>query len=518
MSTRPVTGRVGFGGGGPPRRRVTPGSNGVSSVRLVRPSAPRVSAAYASLISAMRRVAIRDAAGSSPVRSGWLVRARRRQAALIWVGVARASTPRTSYGSRLGIPSECRAPTVDPTAAVSRVRLDSRAGVPSPTPVGTIRRAGIAAAAAMAPLGLAYRFALAYRVRAGYPRRTPPRITPADLGLPFESMLIESDGLPLPAWFIPARGGAPGPGVVLVHGWESARDRTLPMAVFLHAAGFHCLTFDVRGHGANPAETLPLSAGEFGADALAAFRALVERPEVTVGAIAGHSMGAIGALLAGAADPRVAAIVATSAPADPYRLTRQTFRLARLPIPDPIAYPLAWLTTRVYVRPRGHVVGRHQRRDGHRPLRRAGAARSTAARTSSCPPTHLERLAAAARAARAGDPVAADGRDAPGGRRPALLAVRGPGLSPSGRRVPRPARSAGRSTRRRAADLAEATDAARIPDGEAQFAAVEATPGGVRTLAQVVLPGATRPPQRDEWPEAPSPATPATPATPAAGS
>ena len=104
----------------------------------------------------------------------------------------------------------------------------------------------------MAPIGLAYRFALAYRVRAGYPRRNPPTCTPADLGLPFESMLIESGGCPCPAWFIPARGGAPGPGVVLVHGWESARDRTLPMAVFLHAAGFHCLTFDVRGNGDQP--------------------------------------------------------------------------------------------------------------------------------------------------------------------------------------------------------------------------------------------------------------------------
>ena len=55
------------------------------------------------------------------------------------------------------------------------------------------------------------------------------------------------------------------------------------MAVFLHAAGFHCLTIDVRGHGANPAETLPISAGEFGLDALAAFEALLARPEVTVG-------------------------------------------------------------------------------------------------------------------------------------------------------------------------------------------------------------------------------------------
>src|SRR3954469_15349129 len=151
--------------------------------------------------------------------------------------------------------------------------------------MGTMRRAGIAAAAALAPLGLAYRFALAYRVRAGYPRRLPPQMTPADVGLRFESMLIESHGLPLPAWFIPARDGAPGPGVVLVHGWESARDRTLPLALFLHAAGFHCLTIDIRGHGANPAETMPLTAGEFGLDALAAFQALLTRPEVTSGAI-----------------------------------------------------------------------------------------------------------------------------------------------------------------------------------------------------------------------------------------
>ena len=130
--------------------------------------------------------------------------------------------------------------------------LDSQGHVPSPTAMVSFRRATIAAAGALASFGLAYRFALAYRVRAGYPRRNPPQSTPADLGLDFETMLIESDGIPLPAWFIPARGGAPGPGVVLVHGWESARDRTLPMAVFLHAAGFHCLTFDVRGNGDEP--------------------------------------------------------------------------------------------------------------------------------------------------------------------------------------------------------------------------------------------------------------------------
>jgi pimeloyl-ACP methyl ester carboxylesterase len=218
----------------------------------------------------------------------------------------------------------------------------------------SVKRAGLALAATIGPAAAAWRFARIYRDRAGFPTRFPPRVAPDALGLAYQATTIPSDGLALPAWWIPARDGAPGPGVLLVHGWESARDRTLPNAVFLHAAGFHVLTIDVRGHGANAAETLPVSAAEFGADAHAGFRALMARPEVTRGAILGHSMGAIGALIAGAREPSVGAIVATSTPAGPYRLTRQTFRLANLPIPDPIAWPLAWLTLRVFLEPRGH--------------------------------------------------------------------------------------------------------------------------------------------------------------------
>ncbi len=356
--------------------------------------------------------------------------------------------------------------------------------------MGTVRRAGFATVAAIAPFGLAYRFALAYRVRAGYPRRYPPSLEPSDLGLPFEATTVESAGLSLPAWFIPARGGAPGPGVVLVHGWESARDRTLPMAVFLHAAGFHCLTFDVRGHGANPAEALPLSAGEFGADALAAFQTLIGRPEVTVGAISGHSMGAIGALLASAADPRVGAVVATSSPADPYRLTRQTFRLAHLPIPDPIAYPLAWLTTRVYLRPRGHEVDQISaataaaRYDG--PILLAHGSDDVVV-----PPAHLDRLAAAARSSRVDGAVERDVETllVPGGQHSWLYEVPQYRSTVAGflsRSLGGPLEASA------AAAIAAATQADRIPDGEAQFAAVEDTPGGLRTLAQVALPGATR--------------------------
>ena len=370
--------------------------------------------------------------------------------------------------------------------------------------MGIVRRAGVVAALAAAPLGLAYRFALAYRARAGYPRQHPPTLTPADLGLPFEATTVRSGELELPAWFIPARGGAPGPGVALVHGWESARDRTLPNAVFLHAAGFHCLTIDVRGHGANPPESLPISAGEFGADALATFEALVERPEVTIGAVAGHSMGAIGAILAGAADPRVAAVVATSAPADPLRLTRQTFRLAHLPIPDPIAYPLAWLTTRVYLRPRGHrvpdisataAIARY----------RGPVLLAHGDGDAVVPHQHLDRLVAAARAARTTDiapapvetVVVAGGQhswlyeDAGYRRAVAAFLARALGgpLAPD-----------------EAGGVAAATPAERIPDGEARFGAVQETPGGFRTLASVALPGATRvPAPSDPTPEPPAP-------------
>src|SRR6185369_14254205 len=93
------------------------------------------------------------------------------------------------------------------------------------------RRAGITAALTLAPLA-AWRFAHAYRARAGYPRRHLPIHDPASVGLAYEDVGIPTEGdMELPGWWIPApaaAGGAltPGarPAVLLVHGWESARD------------------------------------------------------------------------------------------------------------------------------------------------------------------------------------------------------------------------------------------------------------------------------------------------------
>jgi uncharacterized protein len=356
--------------------------------------------------------------------------------------------------------------------------------------MGVVTRAGVAAAIAAAQVGLAYRFALAYRARAGYPRRFPPTMLPTDVGLAYEALSVRSGDVELPAWFIPARSGEPGPGVALIHGWESARDRTLPLALFLHAAGFHCLTIDIRGHGANPAETLPLSAGEFGIDACAAFEALVARSEVTRGAIAGHSMGAIGAVLAGAADPRIAAVVATSAPADPYRLTRQTFRLARLPIPDPIAYPLAWFTTRFYLRPRRHVVAEISASAAI--ARYAGPILLVHGSADDVVPVaHLHRLAAAARRARAADPDAAPVETlvVPDGQHSWLYEDAGYRAT-----VARFLTTAmgGPLDPEEAASIAAATHAERVPAAEERLSAVDTVPGGFRTLVRVALPGATK--------------------------
>jgi uncharacterized protein len=345
------------------------------------------------------------------------------------------------------------------------------------------RRLGVTAALTVGPIAV-WRFAQAYRARAGYPHRHLPDHDPASLGLPYEALTIPSGGVDLPAWWIPARDGAPGPAVLLIHGWESARDRTLPNALILNAIGMHVLTIDVRGHGANPAEELPLTAGEFGADALAATRALLEREDVTGVAVLGHSMGGIGALLAAAAEPRVRAVVAASTPADPYRLTRRTFQLARLPIPGPLAYPLAWLTTHVFLEPRGHTV------------RSVSATRAIAKYRGPVllvqgdadrvvPFSHLGRLERAARRARQDDPDAApiEVLEIAGGEHSWLYefaayrgtiahflttALGGP-LDPA--------------TAERAA---RATLASRLPQREHPFSAIEEEPGGVRTLVRAV--------------------------------
>jgi len=332
----------------------------------------------------------------------------------------------------------------------------------------------------------AWRFAHAYRARAGYPRQHVPTADPGDLGLEFGPLTVPSPGtVGLPAWWIPALGERPGPAVLLIHGWESARDRTLPNALVLHAAGFHVLTLDIRAHGANPPELLPLTAGEFGTDSLAGAHYLLERPDVTSVAILGHSMGGIGALLAAAAEPRVGAVVAVSTPADPYRLTRQTFHLANLPLPDVIAYPLAWLTTRVFLAPRGHDVRSVSATEAIASYR-GPVLLIHGTEDRVVPYNHMDRLARRARGAREGDPTASpiEVLTIPGGQHSWLFE------SPEYRAtVARFLATSlgGPLNPEAAAARAAAVPAVRMPvSGPTGFSAMDDEPGGVRTLVRAI--------------------------------
>ena len=213
-------------------------------------------------------------------------------------------------------------------------------------------------------------------------------------------------------------------------------------------------------------------------------------PEVTAGAFLGHSLGAVGAILAAAAaGDRCAALVSTSAPADPRRLTRQTFRLAKLPIPEPFATPLAELTTRVYLRPRGHAMGTLSA--SRAVARYAGPLLLVhGALDTVVPPAHEARLEKAARRG-AAQRVAAGG--SAGG--PIEVA-----LIPEGhhswlyehedyrRLVGRFLAQAlhGPLEPKYAADRAGAVDALRVPDPDESFAAVAIKPGGRRTMAELL--------------------------------
>jgi alpha-beta hydrolase superfamily lysophospholipase len=223
----------------------------------------------------------------------------------------------------------------------------------------TLAFAGLATGAAS--FGLAYRFALRYRAKAGLPVRSPVEASPADFGLPFETVTVPAGPAGLVAWWMPAEGSGKRPGpkrpaVVIVHGWESNRGRSLAHARYLHAAGFHCLSIDVRGHGDNPPEELAISVPEFAADAAEAARWLAARADVSAVGLLGHSMGAAGVIAAGAAEPAVGAVVAISAPADAVRMTRRTFELAEMRVPGAVATPLAALTAAVLLIPRRHSI------------------------------------------------------------------------------------------------------------------------------------------------------------------
>lgn len=179
------------------------------------------------------------------------------------------------------------------------------------------------------------------------PRRRLPTQTPADYDLPCEPVTFTSQGVQLKGWFIPADGNpAPRPTIILAHGWSHNATQMLPVAHLVHEEGLGVLLYDARGHGTSGSDG-PITLLKFAEDLRAAVDYLDRRPEVDMtclGAV-GHSMGGSGAVVATSMEPRIRALVSSSAFADPVALTRDVMRARHIP-----RWPFVWLVCRIIER------------------------------------------------------------------------------------------------------------------------------------------------------------------------
>lgn len=149
----------------------------------------------------------------------------------------------------------------------------------------------------------------------------PPKRTPYLDQFPFpveEVEFVARDKTELAGWLLaaaPPRGEAPstapGPTVVLLHGYGGTRDVMLPYADFLSSAGFHVFFFDFRGNGHSARVEVTFGEREK-LDVIGALDYLATRPEIDQKRIAimGVELGGSIGIMTAAEDPRVAALVA----------------------------------------------------------------------------------------------------------------------------------------------------------------------------------------------------------------
>jgi len=199
----------------------------------------------------------------------------------------------------------------------------------------------------IASVGISWMFANHF----GAPTRKRWKKMPDKFNLDYEEVNFFSQSFQLKGWFIPARDQiTPSPTVVIAHGWSSNMGQMLPIADFLHQAGFAAFLYDARSHGASP-EDNPITLEKFAQDMIAAIDYLEGRMDVDVDRIGafGHSMGGSGAILAASIEPRIQALVSSSAFADPVALTKeymQMYHIPRGPIFHLVRYFInRWLTT-----------------------------------------------------------------------------------------------------------------------------------------------------------------------------
>jgi dipeptidyl aminopeptidase/acylaminoacyl peptidase len=163
--------------------------------------------------------------------------------------------------------------------------------------------------------------------------RVPAQVTPESLGYTAQSVHLPGpNGKTLFAWFIPARGVARAPAVLVMHGWGANASLLVSSAAPLSDEGFAVMLVDARCHGASGDEAFT-SLPRFAEDIEAGLGWLARAPGVdaTRLGVIGHSVGAGAALLCATRRADIRAVISISAFAHPYEVMRRFLASHRIP-------------------------------------------------------------------------------------------------------------------------------------------------------------------------------------------
>ena len=176
---------------------------------------------------------------------------------------------------------------------------------------------------------------------------TPPArergrgFTPFETGVRYEDVRIPAeDGTPMRGWLFLNEPSAPA--ILACGGYRGRRADLLGISSALWRAGFNVLLFDYRGHGERLPDDTPspvtLGYREL-SDARAALDLLRSRfPRSALGLI-GFSMGAAVALMVGALEPSVRAVIADSPFTSQRDIVRYRLRRASRRLASPLTQP-----------------------------------------------------------------------------------------------------------------------------------------------------------------------------------
>lgn len=174
------------------------------------------------------------------------------------------------------------------------------------------------------------------------------RMSPADLGLPFEPMSFDlpaTDRSPpttLAAWWIEAA-AASDKTVILIHGYGDAKVGAIAWAPTWRSLGYHCLAIDLRAHGESGGTMTTGGVRERDDLDLLINQLLARRPAQTRQVVLfGISLGGGVALATAARRDDLAAVITDSVFADYTAAATEHGELIGAPLPSLLPWTIRW--------------------------------------------------------------------------------------------------------------------------------------------------------------------------------